>query len=188
MLASLLLYGLLVIATATDLRWGVIYNWTTYTGIALAVLLSGLPTLLPERVARSSLFAGQPPWSDCLAGLFACGAAMLVCYVFFPGGVGGGDLKLIAMIGAFTGLRAGLEAMLWTMVFGGCLGLIVLIWQVGAVRLFTRGVKYVLLTLRLGGVAPLTAEEKQPLRTRLPLSAAALLAVIVVRWDWIEWF
>ena len=48
-----------------------------------------------------------------------CGAAMLVCYVLFAGGVGGGDLKLIAMMGAWLGVYRGLEAMLWTMVIAG---------------------------------------------------------------------
>ena len=36
---------------------------------------------------------------DCVGGLLTCGLLMVVCFVFFPG-IGGGDVKLMAMIGA----------------------------------------------------------------------------------------
>ena len=52
--------------------------------------------------------------------------------------VGGGDVKLIAMLGAFLGLEKGIEAMLWTFVLGGCMALIVLVWRVGPWRLAVR--------------------------------------------------
>ena len=46
---------------------------------------------------------------------------MLVCYVFFPGGVGGGDVKLIAMMGAFLGLSAGFDGMSGVEIMGALL-------------------------------------------------------------------
>jgi prepilin peptidase CpaA len=64
-----------------------------------------------------------------LKGFGACGLLMLICFVLFN--IGGGDVKLVAMMGAFLGLERGLEAMLWTFVVGGAAGLAVLIWRVG---------------------------------------------------------
>ena len=55
---------------------------------------------------------------------------MIVCFVFFPG-IGGGDVKLMAMVGALLGTYDGLEALLWTFVLAACFGLIVLVWRVG---------------------------------------------------------
>ncbi len=47
---------------------------------------------------------------------------MLVLFVFFR--IGGGDVKLLAMLGAFLGLEQGIETLLWTFVLGGAVGLI----------------------------------------------------------------
>src|SRR5438270_468124 len=72
---------------------------------------------------------------DSLKGFAVCGGLMLVCFVFF--GIGGGDVKLIAMMGAFLGFYRGVEALLWTFVLGAAAGLAILIWRVGLWRLIT---------------------------------------------------
>src|SRR5438105_14700153 len=99
MVGTCLLLGLLAVATATDLRWGKIYNWTTYSGLLLAVAAGGAVTgwaayTTAEEEALGD-FWGIAPLGDSLLGLFACGMILLVCYVSFPGGVGGGDIKLM---------------------------------------------------------------------------------------------
>jgi prepilin peptidase CpaA len=111
---------------------------------------------------------------------------MIVCYVFFPGGVGGGDVKLIAMIGAYLGVMSGLEAMLWTFVLGGCTALISLVWRFGAWRLVTRSVRVVWYRLRLGSTFELSEKEREPLKTELYLAPSALLGVIIVRFQLVE--
>jgi hypothetical protein len=126
-------------------------------------------------------FWGIVPISDSLTGFFACGAAMLVCYVFFPGGIGGGDVKLVAMMGAFLGLSAGLEAMLWTFVLGGCQGLITLIWRIGAMEFVRRAVTRIWLTLRAGGHVDAATVETDSPSASLFLSPSALVAVLIVR-------
>ena len=75
---------------------------------------------------------GSPPLSDSVGGLLTCGVLMIVCFVVFPG-IGGGDVKLMAMLGALMGTYDGLEALLWTFVLGACFSLIVLVWRVGPV-------------------------------------------------------
>jgi hypothetical protein len=39
MLTTLLMFALLLVAVCTDLRSGKIYNWNTYPGIALALVI-----------------------------------------------------------------------------------------------------------------------------------------------------
>ncbi|MEK6247971.1 MAG: A24 family peptidase [Planctomycetales bacterium] len=166
MLTNILLLLAVSVATATDLWRHKIYNWTTYSGI-LAALVTSATDL------------SDIPLSQCVVGLSACGLVMLVCFVMIR--IGGGDVKLNAMIGAFLGPEQGITAMLWTFVLGGCVGLIVLIWKVGALKLIGRTLRQVLYTLRLGSWNPLSDEEKAMLQPPLFLAPCALAAVIIVR-------
>src|SRR5690606_1594695 len=98
-----LLLILLLIAAVTDVTVNRIYNWNTYPGIAAAFALHGWSS-------------GWEGVRFSLEGFLACGVVMLLCFVVSD--IGGGDVKLIAMIGAFLGVQAGIEALLWTFVLG----------------------------------------------------------------------
>ncbi|MFO0905487.1 MAG: A24 family peptidase [Pirellulales bacterium] len=184
MVGAALLGALLLVATYTDVRWRIIHNATTYGGIATAWAASAWATWAgvdsgagsPAEVARW----GLPPLWDSLIGCLVCGAMMLVCYLFFARELGGGDVKLIAMIGCFLGPYGGLEAMLWTMVIGGVMALVILVWRVGAVRL--AGILGRYLTAAASGRRPeLLEDERAVMKTDLFLSPSALLAVVIVR-------
>ena len=185
MICTALLLVLLSIATVTDIRWRKIFNWTTYSGIVIAFLLSFVASWFDTAFMRQStaaLVVGDiVPLRDCVAGFVGCGMAMLVCYVMFAGGIGGGDVKLVAMIGAFLGLELGLEAMLWTFVIGGCQALITLIWKYGAWNVVHRSASYVWTALRRRSPIALTTQERKPLKSDLFLSPSALIAVLIVR-------
>lgn len=162
-------------ATYTDLRWHKIYNWTTYPGILLGMLLN----------AGQMRGAGGTVWDglqESLSGFFLCGFILLVCFVLFQ--VGGGDVKLLAMVGAFLGPRRGLEVLLWTFVLGAVAGVVILIWRVGFWRLVKSTVRHIGYSLRLGSWLPLTEEERQQLQPPLYLAPAALLAVLIVVFGW----
>ena len=188
MVVTVLLFGLLLVATYTDVRWRKIYNWTTYPGILLAIVLSMTGSFLASSFASEpSSVWGVATLSDSLLGFLACGGAMLVCYVFFPGGVGGGDIKLLAMVGAFLGVMAGLEVMLWTFVLAACMALIVLVWRHGLVTLIVRAAKFALYKLRLGSGFQLSDQERQPMKTDLFLSPSAMAAFWIVRLELAGW-
>lgn len=190
MLITVVLVGLLLVSAFTDVRQHKIYNWTTYPGILAALAISGAATWFRVDVINGSQpqveSLGVSSWPDSVFGLLACGAMMIVCYVFFPGGVGGGDVKLVAMIGAFLGVMAGLEAMLWTFVLGGCAALISLVWRFGFWTLATRTVKVAWYRLRVGSTFELSEEERAPLKTELFLAPSALVGVIIVRFQLVE--
>jgi prepilin peptidase CpaA len=193
MLATTLLLGLVLTATGTDLARHKIYNWTTYSGILAAWGLSATGSLLLAggRIAEPPLRAlGWISLTESLLGVLACGLVMLVCFAMFQ--VGGGDVKLIAMLGAFLGPEQGITAMLWTFVWGACAGLCVLIWRLGPVRtvglMFRRAAAAF---VRIGGlqlalVRPLQDEERAQLQPPLYLAPSALAAVVMVRFSLVE--
>lgn len=169
--SHMLLFALVSVAAVTDVWRHKIYNWNVYPGIVAGFLANGLRTAREDGSFGAGLMFS-------LEGFLACGLIMLVCFVFFD--MGGGDVKLIAMMGAFLGLRQGVEAMLWTFVLGSIVGAVILIWQIGAARLISKSFRHVLLILRARSWVPLTAEERQPLKRWLFLAPSALAASILV--------
>lgn len=100
--------AVLAIATVTDLRSRRIPNWL----------------VLPFLAAGIAVSVWQHGWSglgQSLAG-FALGAAAFGV-LFFMGGMGMGDVKLMAAIGAWVGARQLLIAMVFTGLAGGLIAL-----------------------------------------------------------------
>jgi prepilin peptidase CpaA len=188
MLSTILLLGLMAVVVYTDVARHKIYNWTTYGGILAALALNGLGDLLVWRhvVSEEQMRAwGWIEFWPSLFGFLLCGGLMLVCFVFFR--IGGGDVKMMAMLGAFLGPHGGLEALLWTFVLGGCAGVILLIWRVGAWRLVARVFHQIVWSLRIFGWSPLTEDERAQLQTRLFLAPSAMAAVLIVKFGLVEW-
>jgi prepilin peptidase CpaA len=185
MVVTVLLLGLLAAASVTDACRHRIPNWLTYGGIlaAWALNAAGAGLVAWVGVDREALdrWLGYIGIDQSLLGFLLCGFVLLLCFVFFR--VGGGDVKLMAMLGAFLGPDKGIEAMLWTFVLGACMGLTVLIWRVGPWALVVRVLRQVLWTLRLRSWAPLSEEERAQLETRLFLAPSALAAVVIVRFS-----
>lgn len=101
---------LMALAAWQDLRRFRIANVLTFGGAALAIALS---LLLP---AGHGLAASLTGW---LLGL-------LILLPFYALGVmGAGDVKLLAMAGAFTGPAGALSIGLYSMIAGGVLALVV---------------------------------------------------------------
>ena len=170
-LSLLVMFVLLLIATVTDLRSHRIYNWTTYPGLVLAFLLRGLD-------------GGSESAQEGVAGAVACGGLMLVCFQLFD--LGGGDLKLMTMIGAFLGWQRGLEAVLWTFILGGIAGVAFLIWQQGAWHLLSRTLQHLGNIVRYRGWVPITDADRVTLRQPLFLAPAALLAAGITNADFVQ--
>jgi len=166
MLASTgLLIGFLAVASVTDVTRKKIYNAITYPG-----MLAGLTVRTVE--------SGWMGFADGLWGFFACGLLVLICFVLFQ--LGGGDVKLIAMMGAFLGLHRGIEAMLWTFILGAVMGVALLVWQIGFWQICGSVWGYLKMALRARGPLPLTKQEREPLQQWLYLAPAALAAVLLM--------
>lgn len=110
---------LILAAVATDVRSRRIPNRLVLAGLAIALALhatawlSGAPSL-----------AGAALWSP-LAGLLAAGALLLPLYLLRA--CGAGDVKLLAMVGAFVGASVALWAAFYMLLAGGVLSIAVML-------------------------------------------------------------
>jgi prepilin peptidase CpaA len=83
-----------LVAAITDMRTGRIPNWLTY------------PLLVAAPVANGFI-GGAEPLLRSLLGIVLCGAVPLLLFV--RGAMGGGDVKLFAVLGGILGPAAGVE-------------------------------------------------------------------------------
>lgn len=110
-------------ASADDLVRRQISNW-----IPLAALVAGVV-----------LHTVQDGWRGALTALAGAAAGFAVFLVFYLlGGMGGGDVKLMAGFGAVLGAGRLLEAALWTAAVGGLVAVAVIAWS-EARKLLRRG-------------------------------------------------
>ena len=191
MLTTTLMFVLLSVAVWTDMREHKIYNWTTYMGMASAIVIATLNTYCSESKLMQQLLGWNGSavnLEDAALGLFVCGGVVLACYVFFS--IGGGDVKLLAMLGAFLGLDAGIKAMLWTFILGGAMALVIILWTTDFRKLsrrFVTRVRSIILLQSLDRGDDTDSVAARPLY----LAPSALLATILVRfelvdrWGWI---
>lgn len=118
------LVALLLLAAVIDWRTLRIPNWLTVSGMVYG-LTAGL--LAPP--------AGQGAAMGALASLggLALGLAVLLpAYAIRV--LGAGDVKLMAMVGAFLGLPDTIYALLYSLMAGGLLALFYVLYQSGAQR------------------------------------------------------
>lgn len=110
-MAALLLSALIAI-TAIDLRLQLIPDAITLPGILVGVL--------------GNLGTGATPWLDSVVGVLVGGGVFFAIILVHPAGMGGGDMKLGAMLGAFLGWKVVLFALFVAVLAGGVLAVILL--------------------------------------------------------------
>lgn len=106
---SLLLCALLLAAALIDLAWRRIPNWLVLSGLVLAFYV------------QLALPLGGGLWAT-LAGMGVACLVMLPLYLLRA--TGAGDVKLLAMVGAFLGPLDTLGALLGTFVAGGVMAVL----------------------------------------------------------------
>ena len=110
-----LLVTALIIASFIDLEHQIIPDVISLPGLALGLLLSG--PLLPIS------------FLDSLVGALVGGGIFYLIALLYRGGMGGGDIKLIAMIGSFIGLRMVLLTIFVAAFSGSLVGLILILFK-----------------------------------------------------------
>ncbi len=109
--AVVLLAGLIAI-TGIDLQHQLIPDAITLPGLLVGLLLN--------------LATGRISWIESVIGILVGGGLFLAIILVSRGGMGGGDLKLGAMLGAFLGWKALLFALFVAIVLGGVVGTLLL--------------------------------------------------------------
>ncbi len=103
MLSTFILFPIcliMAVAVYTDLRRRLIYDWLTLPGIAYFLMVHAF--LHPGR------------WFDYLLGVVMLGGVSLLMAIISRGQLGGGDIKLLALVGAAVGWQAGIYVLLFT--------------------------------------------------------------------------
>jgi prepilin peptidase CpaA len=112
---ELILICLVAQAAVTDLALRKIPNVLVLSGLLLALVLYLLAG--PRWAPLSQWMAGA------VTGLF------LFLPLYLAGGMAAGDVKLMAMVGAFTGPPGALQIAVATWLIGGVMALLMLLWQ-----------------------------------------------------------
>jgi len=100
------------LAAVTDLRSGRIPNAITYPAIVLGLALGFAP-------------GAELSWETRVAGLLIAGLPCLA--LFWVRTLGGGDVKLLAAVGAVVGFPLVADILVWTLIAGAALGLAMLV-------------------------------------------------------------
>ena len=110
--ATSVMLAMLAAAVVTDLRTGKVYNWLTAPSVAVGLALGAVS-------------GGFPAITDRLLGM----AAVLAVAILLArlANLGGGDVKLLAAVGALQGVHFAIWAMLLTGVCGGVLATVVML-------------------------------------------------------------
>jgi prepilin peptidase CpaA len=111
----LLLLAMVTLCAVTDVWRHRIPNIILWPALTLAFI-------------ASSLIAGLPGVLDCAIGLLF-GLAVLFPF-YFVGGTSAGDVKLLGVVGAFLGTNGAVIAGVATVIFGGVIGLLFIVWRV----------------------------------------------------------
>jgi prepilin peptidase CpaA len=123
-LSAALLGGLLIAACWTDARMRRIPNLLVLTGTLAGLALN---TMLPAGMGLFSTTPGAIGLVGALGGCVLGLCALLPLYLLRT--IGAGDVKLMAMTGAFLGPAAISGTVLLTLLAGGILALAVASWQ-----------------------------------------------------------
>jgi prepilin peptidase CpaA len=145
------------ICVYTDLRYGKIYNKLTYPAAVVGIALS--------------FFQSHPDQYQSAAGL--AGSLLLYGLLRKFSGMGAGDVKLMAAVGAIKGFPFVIFSSLYIFGFGCLAGLAVLAWKGRLIP----GVKWVALTVASVIVPGMERPAREGEMTTMPFAPAIFLGV-----------
>ena len=169
----IVLFGLLIAASYTDVVHRKIYNWATYPAIGLGLALGFIGGGL-----------GSFPWIGSPGvGLLDRVAGFLLGFLVFASfnlakAVGTGDVKLMAAVGALMGAPFTLWAMFW----GSLVGAIIAMWVLLMRGQLMRGIgRSLIQAIRIGrdDVPKDATFEEAPEKARIPYGVALSFGTIL---------
>ncbi|MCI0468727.1 MAG: prepilin peptidase [Nitrospirae bacterium] len=127
-----LLLSSLVVITFIDLDFKIIPDIITIPGLAVGFFSAAL--IFPDPFSMTSFCAVNPAFSivgfkNSLLGLISGGGIFYLIAILSRGGMGGGDIKLMAMIGSFMGWKAVLLTTFIGSLSGSIAGIILMIFM-----------------------------------------------------------
>jgi prepilin peptidase CpaA len=164
---NIILMALILTAGVFDVLYRRIPNWLTVGGVLTGIALN------------SFLYPGWPGLRFSVSGLAVAFVAYFILYSLRA--MGGGDVKLMAAIGALVGVRDWFGIFVITAIVGGVAGLALAIAR-GRLRKTMWNVGFILAEIRRGRPAYLDREEldvRSPKSFGLPHGTIIALGTIV---------
>jgi prepilin peptidase CpaA len=156
---------LLGVAAVTDARWHRIPNVLTLAGASIGLLLGA--------------WGGLGDLAAAVLGL--CTGLALLLPFYLLGGMGAGDVKLMAAVGAFLGPKMTVLAVAGTLLAGGVLALAVLLTRRGGIPTMRRyGAMLRMLAYGLPSYVPPAPCE--PAAIRFPYAVAIATGTLGALW------
>lgn len=151
-----------VVSAVTDLKFGKIFNWVTFPGMALGVILSMIQ-------------AGPSGAGTAILG--AVIAFGIFSWMFFLGYMGAGDVKLLMAFGALGGIRYVVHVGILSILIGGAFAAVILIWR-GRFREFVNKLVTSAMTFLLKDLKPQfpVVDKKLRMAFGVPIAIAAIWA------------
>jgi prepilin peptidase CpaA len=161
MWTNILLLILLIICVVTDLKERKIYNKVLFPVFVVAIIYH-------------LVNGGVSGFTASLLGATVGLAILLIPYLM--GGMGAGDVKLLAVIGAIKGIGFVLMTSLYMAIVGGIIGLLILLFRKGIVYRFQQICYF--FVLKRQGVNISIGLDKEALSTTYPYGVAIALGSI----------
>ncbi|UWG98618.1 A24 family peptidase [Dehalobacter sp. DCM] len=119
-LCTMLTISLLLMVAFIDFKTMLIPNWSVY-----AIMVLGIAAIFLNH---------DISWWEKIIGFFAGGVILLLIYILSGGGIGVGDIKLMAAAGFFMGWKLTLWSLLVGSIIGGIIGVIILLTGKGKLK------------------------------------------------------
>jgi leader peptidase (prepilin peptidase) / N-methyltransferase len=117
------LVSALIVITFIDLDFQIIPDVITLPGMVIGLAASHF--LFPDPFTRNSLLG----FVNSVIGLFAGGVSFYLIAILSKGGMGGGDVKMMAMVGAFMGWKGVLLTTLIGSLTGSLIGVGLMVFK-----------------------------------------------------------
>lgn len=156
--ATVLLILVILVGALLDFQHHRLPNWLTFGALLLGVTLH-------------YLYVPSPEWATGLKGA-AVGLAVLLPF-YLTGGMGAGDVKLMAAVGSFIGPSAALVAACFSLLVGGCVALYMILRSGELGSLYRR----YLVMVSTRTLVP--AETGSVVRRRFPFSLSIAVGTLV---------
>jgi len=179
LLALVPMLVLMLLAAKQDISNHRISNKLVLTGVFFGVVLNGI---LPEGWGFNSQIPGALGWLAALKGV-AVGMGLFLP-LYWLRAMGAGDVKLMGMVGAFLGSNDVLGAVLATLVTGGVMAILVVMWS-KQLRPMLQNIKLIFY-----GSAVKLSTGQAPLMNDLPVSVGKLpyaLAISLGTFAYLIW-
>jgi prepilin peptidase CpaA len=155
-LFNFILISILLVCVFTDLKSRKIYNKVIFPSLVLTL-------------GSHLLIGGWPALGSALIGFLIGLGILLVPYLL--GGIGAGDVKLLALIGAIKGVTFVLHTAIYMAVIGAIIALCILLFRKGIGERF-KSLFYFFYGVRYGVKVPLLGRLKESMSATYPYGVA----------------